>query len=77
MARIVDFLEQLADDSDLEADFEREPRRVMLDYGLTADQGLLILGGTLTELRDAILAEMDQDVSVLVIFGRMIIPPYP
>jgi len=72
MARIVDFLEQLADDPDLEAQFEKEPKRVILESGLTADQGLLILGGTIAELRDAIRDEVGAEVSV--IMGRMVPP---
>jgi hypothetical protein len=76
MARIVDFLERLADDLDLEADFEKEPKRVILEFGLTADQGLLILGGTIAELRDAIREEVGAEV--VVIQGRMVyLPPPP
>ena len=73
MARIVDFLDQLTDDPDLEARFEKEPKSVMLEYGLTADQGLLILGGTLADLRDAIRDEVGSEA--LVIMGRMAPPP--
>lgn len=70
MARIVDFLDRLAEDPDLEAQFEREPKRVILDFGLNAEQGLLILGGTTGELRDAIQAEVNAHVVVL--RGRMV-----
>lgn len=73
MARIVDFLEKLVDDPDLEAQFEKEPKRVMLEFGLTGDQGLLILGGTIAELRDTIREELA--AQVVVIFGRMVTPP--
>ncbi len=69
MARIVDFLDQLVEDSDLEVRFDEEPKDVMLDFGLTADQGLLILGGTIAELRAAIMLEVGNDVAV--IMGRM------
>lgn len=72
MARIVDFLDRLAEDADLEAQFDEEPKRVMLGFGLTADQGLLILGGSIGELRDAIRAELGNDV--VVIMGRMVTP---
>jgi hypothetical protein len=73
MARIVDFLDQLTGDPDLEARFEKEPKAVMLESGLTADQGLLILGGTLAELRDAIREEVGGES--IVIMGRMVSPP--
>ena len=73
MARIVEFLDQLTGDSELESRFEKEPKLVMLEYGLTADQGLLILGGTLAELRDAIREEVGGEA--LVIMGRMAPPP--
>ena len=67
--RIVDFLEALVDDSDLDKDYRKRPRQTMLDYGLTAEQGLVILGGTLAELRQAIQAESDTDA--VIFFGRM------
>jgi hypothetical protein len=70
MARIVDFLERLADDPDLEAQFGKEPKRVISDFGLTPDQGFLILGGTIAELRDAIRDEVGAEV--VVIYGRMV-----
>jgi hypothetical protein len=73
MAQIVEFLERLVDEDELEARFEKEPMTVMLDAGLTPDQALVILGGTLAELRDAIQNETDMDVTV--IFGRMVPPP--
>jgi hypothetical protein len=72
MAQIVEFLERLVDEDELEARFEKEPMTVMLDAGLTPDQALVILGGTLAELRDAIQNETDMDVTV--IFGRMVPP---
>jgi hypothetical protein len=70
MAMIRDFLDKLVDDPDLEAQFEEDPKRVMLEFGLTADQGLLILGGTIRELRDAIRKEGGGDA--IVIMGRMV-----
>ena len=73
MARIVDFLDQLTGNPDLEAQFEKNPKLVMLEHGLTADQGLLILGGTLAELRDAIREEVGGEA--IVIMGRMAPPP--
>lgn len=72
MAGIVDFLDRLVVDDELEARFSKEPMNVMLEYGLSADQALVILGGTLAELRDAIQKETDRDVTVL--FGRMVPP---
>lgn len=70
MAMIRDFLDRLVDDPDLEEQFEEDPKRVMLEFGLTADQGLLILGGTIRELRDAIREESDGEA--IVIMGRMV-----
>lgn len=72
MPQIVEFLERLVDEDELEARFQKEPMTVMLDAGLTPDQALVILGGTLAELRDAIHNETDMDVTV--IFGRMVPP---
>ncbi|MGH2589718.1 MAG: hypothetical protein ACRDGW_02840 [Actinomycetota bacterium] len=70
MAMIRDFLDKLVDDPDLEAQFEEDPKRAMLEFGLTADQGLLILGGTIRELRDAIRKEAGGEA--IVIMGRMV-----
>lgn len=70
MAMIRDFLDRLVDDPDLEEQFEEDPKRVMLEFGLTADQGLLILGGTIRELRDAIREESGGEA--IVIMGRMV-----
>lgn len=73
MARIVDFLERLVEDPDLDEQFQNEPRRVMLEFDLTSDQALLILGGSIAELRDAIREETGTEV--VLIFGRMVAPP--
>lgn len=70
MARIVDFLERLVEDPALEVQFEKEPKRVMLEFGLDADQALTILGGTIEELRDAVRTEVGSEVTV--IQGRLI-----
>ena len=70
MARIVDFLNALADDPELEARFDATPRDVMLEFGLDAGQGLLILGGTPQELREAVQDEVGQDITVIMIKMR-------
>jgi hypothetical protein len=67
--RIVDFLEALVEDAELEKNYRKRPRQTMLGFGLTAEQGLVILGGTLAELRDAIQSESDTDA--VIFFGRM------
>lgn len=69
MARIVDFLDQLVEDDELNEKFEQAPMQVMTEFGLTAEQGLVVLGGTLEELRNAVRDEVGGDV--MVIMARM------
>jgi translation elongation factor EF-Tu-like GTPase len=68
-ARIVDFLNKVVEDAAFNERFEQEPKQTMSDFGLTAEQGLIILGGTLEELRDAVRDEVGQEV--MVIMARM------
>ena len=51
---ITEFLEDLAMDPDLEAAFDRAPRFVMKSRGVSDSDALLILGGTISEIREAI-----------------------
>ena len=51
MARIVEFLNRLAEDPSLEASFEDDPRRVMESLGLDEADRELILSGDIEELR--------------------------
>jgi|SoiMetStandDraft_5_1073268.scaffolds.fasta_scaffold160452_2 hypothetical protein len=75
MARIVDFLDELISNTDLEQDYERDPKGTMLGYGLTSDQALIVYAGTLGELRDAVQAEVG-DQAIVIIMGRMgLVPP--
>jgi len=70
---IVDFLNELLVNDDLSARYQREPRTAMLDFGLTCDQALVVFGGSLAELRDAIQAEGGS--GSIIIMGRMGVPP--
>jgi hypothetical protein len=72
---IVDFLNELLVNEDLSARYQREPRAAMIDFGLTSDQALVVLGGSLSELRDAIQAEGGS--GGMIIMGRMGVPPPP
>ena len=67
MARVVDFLEKLAADPEFEADFEANARQVIHEFGLSDEQGLLILGGTTQEVRDYVLGEVEGGVAVILI----------
>jgi hypothetical protein len=69
VARIVDFLDRLVEDDELNEKFEQAPMQVMTEFGLTAEQGLVVLGGTLEELRNAVRDEVGGDV--MVIMARM------
>ena len=66
MARIVDFLDKLAADPELEARFDRNPKAVMSEEGLTKRQQELIRDRTTGEVRDAIREELGQGGNVRV-----------
>ena len=72
MGGIYEFLNKLVEDTALNERFEREPEETMKDFGLSTEQGLVILGGTLEELRDAVSRELGVDQQqVYVILARM------
>jgi hypothetical protein len=63
--RIVDFLNSLIEDPDGERLFEEEPVAIMTRFGLTEAQQLLILEGSLGEIRAAIIEEIAPDSEVM------------
>jgi hypothetical protein len=66
--RVTDFLNSLSEDPDAERLFEREPVAIMTKFGLTEAQQVLILEGSLGEIRMAIAEELGSDTdSVMVI----------
>lgn len=66
--RVTDFLNRLSEDPDAERLFEREPVAIMTKFGLTEAQQVLILEGSLGEIRMAIAEELGSDTdSVMVI----------
>lgn len=70
MATIAEFLDDLAADDDLQHEFELHPKRVMDQRGLDAEQQALILGGDLSELREAIEGETESSARVFLIKMR-------
>ena len=61
MANISDFLDRLAEDEDLQREFELHPKKVMDEDGLDPEQQALILGGDIAEIRSAIQTETGSD----------------
>jgi hypothetical protein len=59
--RVTDFLNSLAEDPDAERLFEREPVAIMTKFGLTEAQQVLILEGSLGEIRVVITEEIGSD----------------
>ncbi|HET7929042.1 MAG TPA: hypothetical protein VFM40_05760 [Actinomycetota bacterium] len=58
MAEINKFLNQLATDATLQADFEKQPLKTMRAFELTEAQMELILEGSIDDLRTAIAEEI-------------------
>ncbi|HTG46160.1 MAG TPA: hypothetical protein VK646_00715 [Actinomycetota bacterium] len=56
---LVDFVNDLADDPELEALFDLEPIAVMMERGLSVDQQALLMGGTAGEIRDELNRELE------------------
>jgi hypothetical protein len=54
---ISEFLNFLAENPDQEAKFDKHPKRVMTQFGLTDEQQQLILHGNLRDIRKAIKKE--------------------
>ena len=65
--QLTDFLNSLAEDPDEQLLFEQEPVAIMTRFGLAESQQLLILEGSVAELRAAITEELDS-VSATVLF---------
>jgi hypothetical protein len=64
--RVTDFLNSLSEDPDAERLFEREPVAIMTKFGLTEAQQVLILEGSLGEIRVAIAEEIGSDKEAFV-----------
>ena len=58
---LTDFLNSLAEDPDEQLLFEHEPVAIMTRFGLSESQQLLILDGTIAQIRNAIKEEVDSD----------------
>jgi hypothetical protein len=67
MAKVADFLEKVSSDEDFEKEFDKNPKKVMDDFGLTEDQQDLIRHGTAKKIRDVIKDELGKDVIVIMV----------
>ena len=67
MARVADFLEKVSSDEAFEKEFDKNPKKVMDDFGLTQQQQDLIRQGTAKKIRDVIKDELGKDVIVIMV----------
>ena len=67
MARVADFLEKVSSDEAFEKEFDKNPKKVMDDFGLTQQQQDLIRRGTAKKIRDVIKDELGKDVIVIMV----------
>ena len=66
--RVVDFLNSLVEDPDGERLFDEEPVAIMTRFGLTEAQQLLILEGSLAEIRTVVMDELGDGNEVMLFF---------
>jgi len=67
MAKVADFLEKVSSDEAFEAKFDKNPKKVMDEFGLSEDQQDLIRTGTAKKIRDAVKDELGKDALVLMV----------
>ena len=68
---IREFLEALAENPDLEAQFEEAPVYTMVAKGVSAEDRDLILNGSIQDIRDKVNEGADSDPTVYVIRVKM------
>lgn len=69
MPQLIDFLQALATNADLKAQFDEDPAACMRDYGLTEDEIALVLKGDVDKLKEY----LGEDVAVIskhVVLGK-------
>ena len=67
MAKVADFLEKVSSDEAFEAKFDKNPKKVMDEFGLSEDQQHLIRTGTAKKIRDEVKDELGKDALVLMV----------
>jgi hypothetical protein len=67
MAKIADFLEKVSSDEAFEEKFDKNPKKVMDEFGLTEKQQDLIRTGTAKKIHDVVKDELGKDVLVLMV----------
>jgi hypothetical protein len=67
MAKVADFLEKVSSDEAFEKEFDKHPKKVMTEFGLTEKQQDLIRKGTAKKIRDVIKEELGKDVIVIMV----------
>jgi hypothetical protein len=67
MAKVADFLEKVSSDEAFEKEFDKNPKKVMDEFGLTPQQQDLIREGTAKKIRDVIKGELGKDVIVIMV----------
>jgi hypothetical protein len=73
MAKVSDFLDRLADETELQARYDKCTDEPMDEFGLTEEQKNLIRYGSPQEVRDHIANEEKLDDAVYIL--RMLPPP--
>ena len=58
MAKLADFLEKLSSDEAFEAEFDKNPKKTMKDFGLNEDQMDAVTNGTAKKIRGKVAAEL-------------------
>ena len=67
MAKVADFLEEVSSNEAFEEKFDKNPKKVMDDFGLTQQQQDLIRTGTAKKIRDVVKDELGKDALVLMV----------
>lgn len=70
MATVADFLERLASDEAFEQEFDKNPNKVMDEFGLDAGQQQLIRKGTAKKVREQVEKDLP-DKKILVFRLKM------
>ena len=67
MAKVADFLEKVSSDEAFEEKFDKNPKKVMDEFGLNEQQQDLIRNGTAKKIRDAVKDELGKDALVFMV----------
>lgn len=63
---IAEFLIALANDENLRARFDSEPREVLAEFGIEGERASILLAGKLRDIRVKIQVEIEVDAEIMV-----------